>query len=155
VGIAPTGLSQTQWTGRIGITEQGEGGRSFSAGFELQGSAAAGRLQVLSPLGGVLRQLQWDDSGAWLEDGSGHRQRYADLADLSRQTLGTALPIEALFDWLKGIASPAPGWQPDLARLAEGRLSATRSTPEPIVQLRVLIDQPRQETPAPPQKRPD
>lgn len=128
------------WSGRIAINELTEGGRSFSAGFELQGKAEAGQLKVLSPLGGVLRQLQWDNSGAWLDDGSGNRQRYSSLAELTRRALGTELPIQALFDWLQGKPSAAFGWEPDLSRQKEGRISATRHEPLPAVQLRVILD---------------
>jgi outer membrane lipoprotein LolB len=131
---------QADWSGRIGITEQGEGGRSFSVGFQLAGNAVAGQLKVLSPLGSVLRQLQWDDSGAWLENGTGNRQRYSNLAELTRLVLGTELPIQALFDWLQGKPSAAQGWEPDLSRHKEGRISATRREPQPAVQLRVILD---------------
>jgi outer membrane lipoprotein LolB len=50
------------------------------------------------------------------------------------------VPVAALFDWLRGVATPVPGWRPDLSQLAEGRIFATRTDPPPETSLRVAID---------------
>jgi outer membrane lipoprotein LolB len=55
--------------------------------------------------------------------------------------LGTSLPIHALFDWLDGIYTTAAGWSADLVRLEQGRLVATRATPAPAAELRLVLDQ--------------
>ena len=136
-----TGASPLLRSGRMAISERADNGRSFSAAFELQGSATQGELSIFTPLGGVLRKLVWDAESARLLDGSSER-RFANLAELSRAALGTELPIAALFDWLDGRATPVPGWQTDLSRHAQGRIVAVRETPAPAVELRVVLDQP-------------
>lgn len=128
-------------TGRMSVTELSDNGRSFSAAFELHGTARQGELSIFTPLGSVLRKLVWDAESARLLDGSSER-RFAGLAELSRAALGTELPIAALFDWLDGRDTAVPGWQTDLSRYAQGRIMAKRQTPVPAVELRVVIDLP-------------
>jgi outer membrane lipoprotein LolB len=137
----PTAASPLLRSGRLAINERVDNGRSFSAAFELQGTATQGELSIFTPLGGVLRKLVWDaESARWL-DGSSER-RFANLAELSRAALGIELPIAALFDWLDGRATEVPGWQTDLSRHAQGRILATREIPAPAVELRVVLDLP-------------
>jgi outer membrane lipoprotein LolB len=59
---------------------------------------------------------------------------------LAAQVAGTAIPIAALFDWLRGIDTPVPGWRADLTQLAQGRLTAKRYEPAPEADLRVVLD---------------
>jgi outer membrane lipoprotein LolB len=48
--------------------------------------------------------------------------------------------VRALFDWLNGIPTEAPGWQVDLTQLPEGRLQVRRLT-SPTVDLRLKVQQ--------------
>ena len=48
----------------------------------------------------------------------------------------------ALFDWLQGRATAAAGWQVDLSRMEQGRLSARRHDPQPPAALRIVLDTP-------------
>ena len=62
------------------------------------------------------------------------------LEELLAHTLGTPIPVTALFSWLKGMQTTASGWQADLSALDNGRLVATRYQPEPRAVLRVALD---------------
>jgi outer membrane lipoprotein LolB len=141
--------------GRLAIQVAGIGvepARQLAAGFELRGSAARGALDLISPLGLLLAQARWQPGGAELEQG-GQTQVYASTDELAAMALGQALPLEALFDWLRGRpwpgapASPTAegfaqlGWQVDTRALPEGRLLARRDTP-PAVTLRVRLEAP-------------
>ena len=118
--------------------------QQWSAGFELRGSAQAGELALTSPLGTTMAQARWRPGQAELQQG-GERQAFADLGELSRQLLGEKVPLEALFDWLRGRPWPAAsheptaqgflqqGWAVDLSGLGEGRLTARREQPPAIV----------------------
>ena len=60
---------------------------------------------------------------------------------LAQQATGTELPVAALFDWLRGTATAAPGWDADLSQLPEGRLLARRMADSaPAVELRILLE---------------
>jgi outer membrane lipoprotein LolB len=50
------------------------------------------------------------------------------------------MPVAALFDWLAGVPTPVPGWEPDLAALSDGRIRAHRTQPPPEADLRVVLD---------------
>jgi outer membrane lipoprotein LolB len=110
----------------------------FSANFELRGSAQAGMLAFTTPLGSTLAQLRWDPAGAALL-GAGAPQNFDSLASLTRQVAGTELPVEGLFAWLGGEARPVQGWQPDLGGVSDGRLVAHRLSPEPRVDLTIIL----------------
>ena len=63
-----------------------------------------------------------------------------------REETQVLLPLEysafvwaALFGWLRGREGDVPGWQADLSRQGEGRISARRSTPLPTAELRVVF----------------
>ena len=74
---------------------------------------------------------------------------FADTADLSQyapypdfwSTTGAAIPIAALFDWLKGENTRLNGWSADLSGLDTGRIVATRTEPAPQTRLRIVLDQ--------------
>jgi outer membrane lipoprotein LolB len=130
---------QRPLTGRLALTVYSEPTQSWVASFELRGDARQGSLLVFSPLGSVLSTLRWSPENVVL--GAGDKTiAYASLADLTQAATGTPLPIEALFDWLAGKPSTAPGWQADLSRQAQGRISAVRTAPEPRAELRVVLD---------------
>lgn len=127
------------WSGRLALTVQDRPGESFSAGFELKGSPRQGELELLSPLGGTLGLLQWQPGRATLRSNS-RTSEYPSLDALVAQMAGTPIPVAALFDWLRGVPTPVPGWTPDLTQLAQGRITAVRTDPQPQADLRVLLE---------------
>ena len=140
-------------SGRLSVRIDGQPERSLSAGFELTGSAENGMLALSGPLGTTLAQARWHPGQALLASG-GTETQFADLDSLAGAVLGEAMPMAALFDWLRGrawagaAATPRPdgapgfvqlGWQIDLARWADGWVDASRSTP-PVVTVRVRLE---------------
>ncbi len=112
--------------------------QSFSASFQLQGSAEQGQLDVFNPFGSQIARLQWTPEHAVLQQGS--QMRHSDsLQELLRLSLGTELPVQALFSWLQGQPMTAEGWQVNLSRHAQGRITAQRISPPPQATLRVVL----------------
>jgi len=128
------------WQGRLALRVDIQPVQSLSASFELQGSAARGSLLLLGPLGQAVARLDWQPGRASLSDSNGVR-RFDSIDDLLTQSLGTTLPVSALFEWLAGREAVAPGWQADLSELKQGRLGARRVQPAPVAELRLLIEQ--------------
>ena len=130
--------------------------RSVNAGFELQGDAQAGRLNLITPLGSVLAQARWGPGQVVLATPQGER-RFDDLDGLTHEVRGESVPVAALFDWLRGrpwpgaesaaTTPPAPagfeqsGWLVSLARFDEGWITARRERP-PVVTVRAKLDRP-------------
>ena len=124
--------------------------RQWSAGFELRGTARAGELDLTSPLGTLVAQARWQPGQAELLQGP-ETTRFEGLAELSRQMLGEAVPLEALFDWLRGRPWPAlaheltdagftqGGWVVDLTGLGAGTLTAQRPA-APALTLRARLE---------------
>ena len=126
------------WTGRIALQIDGQASQSFSAMFELRGTAQAGGLVLLSPFGNRIAQLDWKDGHAQLV--SGQDTRTSDSLDtLLQDVTGTRIPVTALFSWLKGTQASATGWQADLTGIADGRLTARRDDPQPTATLRIAL----------------
>jgi outer membrane lipoprotein LolB len=69
-------------------------------------------------------------------------QTFADMPGLLQAATGAALPLNAVFDWLKGNPASSPGWDVDLSQHAQGRIRAHRSTPLPAVQLLIVLQSP-------------
>lgn len=132
---------ERQWQGRISVTVLSDPPRNMSSGFTLAGDARLGELNLFSPLGTTLATLQWNPTSTqWLQGSQQHR--YDSLAQLTQETTGAALPIDAMFDWLQGQATTTPGWQADLSAIEQGTLVARRISPEPLVVLRIKLDTP-------------
>ncbi len=127
------------WSGRMAIQVLKEPPESLSAGFELQGSAQAGEMVLLSPIGTTLARLEWTPQGARLAQGQ-QQLESTSLQRLGARLTGTELPIAALFEWLAGRPAEAPGWQVDLSAHAQGRISAERREPSPGAVLRIALD---------------
>ena len=127
------------WTGRMAIQVLKDPPESLSAGFELQGSAQAGEMVLLSPIGTTLARLEWTTQGARLAQGQ-QQVNTPSLQKLATRLTGTELPIAALFEWLAGRPAEAPGWQVDLSAHAQGRISAERREPSPGAVLRIALD---------------
>lgn len=131
-------VEENSWTGRIALQIDGQASQSFSAMFELRGTAQAGGLVLLSPFGNRIAQLDWKDGHAQLV--SGQNTRTSDSLDtLLQDVTGTRIPVTALFSWLKGTQASATGWQADLTGIADGRLTARRDDPQPTATLRIAL----------------
>lgn len=130
--------AQSYWSGRLALQIEEESAQSFSALFELEGSEDQGELILLSPLGNTLGKLKWSAEGATLQ--TGQRQQTSHSLDaLLIQVTGEAIPIKAIFDWLRGIETNAAGWVADLSALSQGRITAQRSDPKPKAILRIAF----------------
>jgi outer membrane lipoprotein LolB len=132
-----------------------EAARGFSGQFELRGSAETGSLELSGPLGAGWAQASWA-TGRFRLQTSQQTFDYASLDELTQAGLGEALPLAALFDWLKGRPWPGAafaglgegspgfvqlGWRIDTGDLAAGRLRAQRLQ-APAITLRILLDSP-------------
>lgn len=127
------------WSGRLALQVESEPVQSWSAGFELMGRPEAGELRIASPLGQILAQLHWQPGSAVLVRGA-ERQQRSSLGTLVRELTGTEIPVEALFAWLRGNPARAPGWEADLSRQPEGRITARRLEPLPATTLRLQFE---------------
>ena len=129
---------QSYWSGRLALQIEEESAQSFSALFELEGSEDQGELILLSPIGNTLGKLKWSSEGATLQAGQ-QQQTSHSLDALLAQVTGEAIPIKAIFDWLRGIETNAAGWVADLSALSQGRITAQRSDPKPKAILRIAF----------------
>lgn len=140
-------------SGRLGLQIGAYGSapaRQWSAGFELRGSPEAGELDLTSPLGTVVAQARWRPGAAELIQGS-ERRGFESLGSLALELLGEPVPLEALFDWLRGRPWPQQpheatgngfsqaGWAVDVSALSKGGLTARRAQ-EPTITLRARLD---------------
>ena len=113
--------------------------QTFSALFDLRGTAVQGSLTLTTPIGSTLAELQWSPTEALLKNGSGTR-RYASVDALIQAATGAAIPVQALFGWLAGRDDTVPGWRPYLTQFAAGRLQAVRESPLPRADLRIVFE---------------
>lgn len=139
-------------SGRLSVQVEGQPERSLSADFELDGSAERGALRLSGPLGTTAAMARWAPGEAVLTTSQGET-REPDLDTLATRALGEAVPMAALFDWLRGRPWPgAPhqprrdggtgfeqlGWQVALERHGSGLVEARRLAP-PMVSLRIKL----------------
>ena len=135
------GAARAHWSGRLSLRVDSDPEQNFFASFDLRGDARRGELALTTPLGNTLAQLRWSPEGAILRDSSGTRP-FNSVDALVEAATGTAIPVQALFDWLDGRPSHAPGWTANLGQVSEGRLQAKRNAPLPTAELRVVFEQP-------------
>jgi outer membrane lipoprotein LolB len=135
----PAAQETPSWRGRLALRLESQEPKAFYAGFELTGDARRGELIFFNPLGNALASLRWTPDSAILRD-DGQTRRFDSLDALTTEATGTALPITALFQWLDGQPAAAAGWQADLSQLAQGRLLARRTQPEPVAELRLILE---------------
>lgn len=128
------------WSGRLALQVPDEPQQSFSAAFELRGSAREGELSLFTPLGSTAALLRWAPGQATLRSDGQPPREFPSLESLVREAVGADLPVAALFDWLVGIPTAVAGWQADLSQRDQGRLRARRLTPTPQADLRVVLD---------------
>lgn len=130
---------EANWNGRLSVRVDSDPPQSFTAGFDLRGSAQTGELQLTSPLGNTLATVLWSPQRAELRQGEQVTTR-SSLDQLTTELSGTSLPVAALFGWLRGLPSEnAEGWQADLSRQPEGRVTARRAAPLPTAELRIVF----------------
>jgi outer membrane lipoprotein LolB len=158
VSVAPATRSTDaeSFSGRLSVRIDANGNaspRSFTAAFELEGSATQGRLDLSTPLGSILARARWSPESVVLATPRGDTA-YPDLESLTHEVVGESLPVEALFDWLRGRpwpgapSRPAPaargfeqlGWSVDLARFDEDALLTAHRARPPAVDVRIKLD---------------
>jgi outer membrane lipoprotein LolB len=132
------GADRQAWSGRLSLQVQSEPPQAFSASFELKGSPRQGELRLSSPLGNTLLAARWSSAEALLYMGNEIR-RFRSIDELIEQSTGAPLPVSALFAWLNGNEGKATGWQVDLTRQPEGRISARQTAPQ-LSDLRIILD---------------
>lgn len=135
----PAHVGSTFWQGRLAIRILSEPVQANTVAFELRGNADQGSLTLFTPLGGTAAALQWSPGLAEL-NAQGQVRQFENLQALLTHAIGTDLPVSALFAWLAGENASVPGWQADLQALPEGRLTARRASPAPVVELRVALE---------------
>jgi outer membrane lipoprotein LolB len=139
-GGAPRDADAGQaWSGRLALRVDSEPAQTFSALFELRGNPQAGELILTSPIGSTLAQLHWAPGEAMLRNGNETR-RFDSVDALIEAATGAVIPVGALFDWLAGRDAGVPGWRPDLSQVGAGRLQATRESPRPRADLRIIFE---------------
>ncbi len=131
--------AQPTWQGRLAVSVAGEPPQAFSASFVLTGSASQGTLTLSSVLGTSVATLRWDANGATLMTPQ-QVQKFASVDDMVVYSVGTPLPMIALFGWLQGEATPVPGWQLDLQSRAQGRIKAWRLAPDAAAEIKIILD---------------
>ena len=135
----PPESSIEAWSGRLSLRVDSQPVQTFSALFELRGAPQAGDLTLTSPIGSTLAQLHWAPGEALLKNGSETR-RFDSVDALIEAATGAAIPVGALFAWLAGRDERVPGWRPDLSQIGTGRLQATRESPQPRADLRIVFE---------------
>jgi outer membrane lipoprotein LolB len=135
----PAERAEGPWSGRLAMQVQDQPSQSFAAMFELKGSAQAGELTLTTPVGSTLAVVNWGPGSATLRS-NGQVQQAESVDALVAQATGTSVPVAALFDWLRGMNTPLPGWRADLSQLSQGRIAAVRLEPRPQADLRIALD---------------
>ena len=98
----PPELATTQlWRGRLVLRVDSPQPQSFASAFELSGNAGAGELTLTTPWGTTVAKLNWSDQAATLRTPTDTRS-YASFDEMIVQVLGSEIPVNALFSWLKG-----------------------------------------------------
>ncbi len=134
----PDDPGRNEWTGRLALQVLSEPAEFFSASFELTGSAEQGSLRLLSPFGQTVASAHWQPGRARLVQGAEERD-FPSMEALTEAVTGTALPVSALFQWLRGVDVEVAGWQADLSEQASGRVRAERLSPAPQARLRLVF----------------
>lgn len=146
----PPADAASRLSGRISVTVAGDvhhRGTGGAASFELFGGPQAGQLELTTPLGSLVARATWAPGTVTLRTPQEER-RFESLDELTRDLLGEAVPVAALFDWLQARPWPAAphsktangfeqlGWriEPKPPALVATRLA------DPVVTLRARLD---------------
>ncbi len=140
---APQRAEALFWSGRLAVRIEAIApdteAHAFNAGFELSGSAQAGSLTLLTPIGSTAATIAWTPEAATLS-ANGTLRNFESLDALIRSTLGTEVPVLALFAWLQGENMRIAGWSADLSQRSKGRITARRQQPAPASELTLLLE---------------
>lgn len=109
------------------------------ADISLQGTAEAGQLTLMGPLGITHGLLRWSPGEAVWTRGQ-EQQRFGSLEALLTHTLGTALPVPTVFAWLEGRAVALDGWELVSMPNGDHPLVARRRHPAPTLELRLRLN---------------
>ena len=127
------------WEGRLSVQVAGDAPQRISADIFLEGTARRASLTLNSPLGTRMARMQWDATSATLE--SGDQKRSFDSVDaMTTHSLGSALPMQAIFAWLHGRPETAPGWELQTLDRLQGRIRARSVDRTPAVQIDLLLE---------------
>lgn len=135
----PTNSAQALWQGRLAVNIASSPAQAFSANFVLEGSPNEGALELSSLLGMRVAALRWSPQAATLQTPQ-ERLQFESVDAMVAHSLGTALPMAALFGWLQGDAFAPPGWEVDLQDLPAGRLRARRLAPTPAADIKIILE---------------
>jgi outer membrane lipoprotein LolB len=142
ITVAPRAANEAttnHWQGRMAVKVASDPPQAFSAQFALQGSSAQGSLSLTSMLGMRLATLRWDERSATLQTPTELLQ-FASVDAMVAHSLGTPLPLAAVFGWLQGQTTIAAGWSVDLQDLPAGRLRAWRLAPDAAAEIRIILE---------------
>jgi outer membrane lipoprotein LolB len=145
--ISNTRTATASYQGRLSLRIASDPPQSLYAGFNLNGDAQTGDLTLNSPLGNSLAQLSWTPQSAVLK-ANNETKEYPSTSALIEHVTGTAIPLNALFDWMAGKDTPAEGWEIDVSAMKSSNTSAKtvqrfvakRLSPLPTAELRIAID---------------
>lgn len=140
-----------RWAGRFSLRAQGpQGAVSETGRFEFVEGRRGLRLDLLTPLNGVVARIESSPEGAFFyRGGEATPEVDADLDRLLMRLLGFTLPVNALPELLEGRTDTlsSSGWTGTvLARREDGRVRTARieraaSSTTPAVLLTVVLDE--------------
>ena len=129
--------------GRISVRQ---GARSDHLLFDWMHAPERDVVLFSSPLGQGLAELGRDAGGAWLKLPGQAETRAGDLAALTQQLFGAALPLEVLADWIggshPGTTGEVDGWRIDVTESAvfrERRLPSRIEVRRDEIELKIVI----------------
>jgi len=95
--------------GRFALRVQaaGDAHNAVQGGFAWRDDGRAQQLDLANPLGSTLARVDIDRKGAVLTHANGEQMWASNPDGLLAHTLGSAIPIAGLRDWLRGRLSPA------------------------------------------------
>lgn len=131
--------SDNSWMGRIRVQTHSTPVQQFSASFELLGNTEIGQLTLISPIGTTLAQASWAPGHAELRQGN-LLQTFIDMNEMTTALNGSPLPLAAMFSWLRGHPLEVDGWVAQLDQLNTGRIYASRTHPEPVTEIRIILN---------------
>ena len=94
-------VAQFELTGRLSVRD---GQRGEFGTLRWQRTAASQQIQLLSPLGQTVAQLTQQTGGKAVLVANNETRTAATLTELTREALGTAVPIDELAHWVQGHA---------------------------------------------------
>lgn len=136
---SPSEAATNHWQGRLAVKVASDPPQAFSAQFALQGSSAEGSLSLTSILGVRLATLRWNERSATLQTPT-ELLPFSSVDAMLAHSMGTPLPLAAVFGWLQGEAASAAGWAVDLQDLPAGRIRAWRLAPDAPAEIRIILE---------------